>query len=152
MTDKILYLGKEYKLEIGNYSAIKIYEDKLLFPRAAQFRLAKELHTWYVAQARKIITEQVEYYSGQMKVIYTDLLFSETRSQWGRCTHENKLQFNWKLVMASLLTINYVVVHELAHIREKNHSRAFWSVVRLYNPSYRQQIRWLKDHGQSLIN
>jgi hypothetical protein len=152
MTDEILYLGKEYKIKVGNYQAIKIIDDQLLFPIGLQFRINQELEAWLIRQARKIITEQVEYYSRQMKVIYRDLLFSDTKSQWGRCTRENKLQFSWKLVMAPLLTINYVVVHELAHIRQKNHSRAFWSIVRLYNPSYRQQIRWLKNHGQSFIN
>lgn len=149
--EKFLYLGKEYSLEIGDYKTIEAKNEKLLFSQVLEFRIQKELTAWYIRQGRKIITEQVEYYTKQMGVQYIGLTFSDTKSQWGRCTHDNRLQFSWRLVMAPLLTINYVVVHELEHTKEKNHSRAFWSKVRLFNPSYRQQIKWLKENGKSLI-
>ncbi len=148
--DTFLYLGKEYTLELGNYSGIQLRENALLFPDFLQFRAKKELTNWYIQQARKVITEQVDWYAKQMKTSYTDLTFSDTSSQWGRCTHDNRLQFSWRLVMAPLLVINYVVVHELAHTIQKNHSAAFWSKVRFYNPSYRQQIKWLKENHNLL--
>lgn len=146
----ILYLGKQLQLQIGTYSAIQATNTQIFFPRAAHFRIKKELSTWYIRQAREIITQQVEYYAKQMEAEYTGLTFSDTKSQWGRCTRDNKLQFSWRLIMAPLLVINYVVVHELAHTFEKNHSRSFWNKVRLHNPSYRQQIKWLKEHGHEL--
>lgn len=149
--DIFLYLGREYRLDVGNHLGIAVKGDTLLFPQGIHFRIQKELTTWYMQQARKIITEQVEYYAKQMSASYTDLTFSDTKSQWGRCTHDNRLQFSWRLVMAPLLTLNYVVVHELTHTTEKNHSRAFWSKVRYFNPTYRQQIKWLKDNGSLLI-
>jgi predicted metal-dependent hydrolase len=124
--------------------------DMILFPKAAVFRVQKELTAWYIRQAREIISQQVEFYAKRMNASYTDLTFSDTKSQWGRCTHENKLQFSWRLVMAPLLVINYVVVHELVHTIEKNHSRSFWSKVRFHNPSYRQQIKWLAANGHAL--
>jgi predicted metal-dependent hydrolase len=149
-TDEYFYLGKHVSFAPGNYTEISVTDDKLFFPQALLFRKEKELTDWYIKQARKIITEQTVFYAEQMQTTYKEISFSDTKSQWGRCTHDNRLQFSWRLVMAPLLVINYVVVHELSHTIEKNHSRGFWSLVRRFNPSYRQQIKWLSDNGSSL--
>lgn len=145
-----LFLGKSVTFTPSNVLEIAIKDDKLLFPQALLFRKEKELTNWYMRQARNIITQQVERYAREMKTSYTDLTFSDTRSQWGRCTHDNRFQFSWRLVMAPLLVLNYVVIHELAHTMEKNHTHRFWAKVRGFNPSYRQQIKWLNNHGASL--
>ena len=149
--EEFYYLGKAYILKVGNYTEIKVEGDYLLFPNFLVFRAEKELTSWYINQAKKIIQQQLEYYGKQMNVTYQSVSFSDTKSKWGSCTHDNRLQFCWRLVMAPLFTINYVVVHELTHTVEKNHGRSFWSKVRLYNPSYRQQIKWLKLYGNTLI-
>ncbi|MBI4080926.1 MAG: M48 family metallopeptidase [Candidatus Levybacteria bacterium] len=145
-----LFLGKTLTLHPGNYTQIKVQGDLLLFPQALLFRREKELTSWYAHQAKEIITKQVEFYAKEMKTSFRSITFSDTRSQWGRCTHDNRLQFSWRLVMAPLLVLNYVVIHELAHTIEKNHTQYFWTKVRNFNPSYRQQIKWLKDHGPKL--
>lgn len=145
------YLGDKVILTTGDYTTIEVKDGKLLFPRGLVFRIQKELTDWYVRTARVVITQQVSSYAAQMQTNYKDLTFSDTKSQWGRCTQDNRLQFSWRLVMAPLLTLNYVVIHELAHTVEKNHSRAFWSIVRRYTPSYRQQIKWLQTNGHALV-
>lgn len=145
-----LFLGKKLSLEVGDYLEIEIKKDKLLFPKALLFRKEKELSNWYIRQAREIISRQTKLYAEKMKTSFKEITFSDTKSQWGRCTHDNRLQFNWRLVMAPLLVINYVVIHELSHTMEKNHTQMFWMKVRSQNPSYRQQIKWLKDHGVGL--
>lgn len=146
-----LYLGREYVFRIGNYTAISIHENDLLFPKALLFRAEKELTSWYIKKAKELITERVSWYGKELGTSYKGTLtFSDTRSQWGRCTQDNRLQFNWRLIMAPIVTINYVVVHELVHTMEKNHSQSFWRKVRAYNPSYRQQIKWLKENGERL--
>jgi predicted metal-dependent hydrolase len=149
--EKFYYLGKLLTLRIGDYPAIEPTETELHFPKFLQFRIKKELTAWYKQQAEDLITQQVTWMGERMGASYGDIKFSDTKSKWGHCTHENNLQFNWRLIMAPILVLNYVVVHELAHTREKNHSRSFWTVVGKYNPSYRQQIKWLKNHGHSLI-
>lgn len=148
--DRLLYLGKEYLLLIGNYTKINIHGDHLLFPKALQFRIEKELTSWYIRNATNLMTDQVISYAKQMNTHFLELTFSDTKSQWGSCSHDNKLQFSWKLIKAPLLTMTYVIVHELAHTKEKNHSATFWSLVRRFNPSYRQQIKWLKECGSDL--
>ncbi|MBI5044719.1 MAG: M48 family metallopeptidase [Candidatus Levybacteria bacterium] len=148
--DEFWYLGERISLTIGPYKKIEVRSGKLYFPEILLFRIKRELTDFYIKKARDIITNEVEDFTHKMHTTYKDISFSDTKSQWGRCTHDNRLQFSWKLVMSPLLTIRYVVIHELAHTLEKNHSRAFWSKVRQFIPSYRQQIKWLKENGRSL--
>lgn len=149
--EKFFYFGKEHILDIGEYKEIAFTDTKLEFPNFLEFRIQKELENWYIKNARKVITEQLEYYSKEMGVSYNGLMFSDTMSKWGSCTHDNRLQFNWRLIMAPILAINYVVVHELAHTIEKNHSQDFWRIVGKYNPTFRHQRKWLHTHGHLLM-
>ncbi len=145
------YNGTLHDLVFHTGTRIVVKDNKLYFPKVLQFRLGKELEAWYIKEAREKITRQVKRYSQEMQVSYKSLSFSDTKSRWGSCTHDNHLQFNWRLVMAPLLVMNYVIVHELAHITQKNHSMDFWRLVGKYNPSYRQNRKWLKDFGNALF-
>lgn len=149
--NQYLFLGQILTLTCGNYKYISIAENKLLFPISLLFRKEKELTAWYMQQAKQIITEQAKKYAKEMKTSFRSITFSDTKSQWGRCTKDNRLQFNWRLVMAPVLVINYVVIHELAHTLVKDHSQIFWMKVRKIQPSYRQQIKWLKENGHTLF-
>jgi predicted metal-dependent hydrolase len=149
--DKILYLGNLLGVKVGNYSTISLDKDHILFPEVLQFRLKKELSRWYIQQAKATITRLVERLAQEMDVEYKSISFSDTKSRWGSCSHDNHLQFNWRLVMAPLLVVQYVIIHELAHITEKNHSMDFWRRVGKFNPSYRQNRKWLKEHGDLLF-
>jgi predicted metal-dependent hydrolase len=149
--ETLQFLGKSYTIQTGPYTAITFSGDKLFFPKALQFRAEKELHTWYKKMAEAFITKQVEKFAAEMETTFVEITYSDTRSKWGHCTHDNRLQFNWRLVMAPTLVVHYVIVHELAHTTEKNHSRAFWRRVGKYNPSYRQSRKWLRDHGHELV-
>ncbi len=149
--EEFLYLGKLYKLDIGKYSEIAITGDTLQFPIGLKFRTQKELSDWYIKKAKEVITDRLEKNAEEMEVTYTDMYVSDTSSKWGSCSHDNRLQFNWRLIMAPMLVLNYVIVHELSHTIHKNHSRSFWNKVRSMNPSYSQQIKWLKENGHTLI-
>lgn len=146
----LLFLGNHYQLAIGPYSKIELGQRELLFPKALEFRIQKELKIWYQQQARQIITIRVKENAKLMNVSYSEVYFSDTKSKWGSCSHGNKLQFNWRLVMAPLMVLNYVVIHELAHIEQKNHSDRFWRLVERYTPSYKQHRLWLKRNGNVL--
>lgn len=150
--EKIVFLGEEYKLSIGNFSSIKIEKDMLLFPKALEFRANKEMENWYIRQAKELITAQANLLAHEMNTSFVSISLSVTKSKWGSCTSDNRLQFNWKLIQAPFLVLRYVVVHELAHTLEKNHSHKFWSRVSVFNPSFKQQIKWLKTHGNGLMD
>lgn len=149
--EKFLYLGNEYELQIGNFITLQVHQNKLLFPQALLFRAEKEIENWYLREAKQTINTLLVEYAKEMKTSFVSVHFSDTRSKWGSCTHDNRLQFNWRLIMAPLLVVRYVIIHELVHTSEKNHSHLFWSKIRAFNPSYKEQIKWLKTHGNALV-
>lgn len=149
--EKFLFLGKEYNLKVGDYKQISFSSDYLYFPKFMLFRAEKELTSYYINSAKQVIKKQLEFYKNEMNVSIKSVMYSDTRSKWGSCTHDNKLQFCWRLIMAPILVINYVIVHELTHTTIKNHSRTFWNRVKVFNPSYKQQIKWLKQNEHKIL-
>lgn len=149
--ETFLYLGKTYKLHIDNFKAISLSNDLIQFPKVLLFRAQKELINWYVHQAKEKITQRVIYHAGKMEASYKSIFFSDTSSKWGTCTYDNRLQFNWRLIMTPLMVLDYVVIHELAHTTEKNHSHTFWNIVQQYTPAYRQHRNWLNQHAKLLV-
>jgi len=114
------------------------------------FRGKTELTNWYIQEAKRRITERVDFFSQRMNTTYRRISFSDTSSKWGSCFPDNALQFNWRLVMAPIIVIDYVVVHELAHTTEKNHGPKFWRIVASQKPAYKQHIQWLKENSNKL--
>ena len=108
------------------------------------------LESWYKQQARKIILERVHHYARVGEYTYQSVSLMSATTRWGSCSARKNLNFNWKLVMAPLEVLDYVVCHELAHLVELNHSRDFWERVRKIFPLYRQYRTWLKRHGHTL--
>ena len=74
----------------------------------------------------------------------------DNRYRWGSCTVNDNVNFNWRLVKAPIFVIDYVIVHELAHLLEANHTPRFWSVIRAHTASMEKAKTWLKEHGQVL--
>jgi len=149
--EEFLFLGNKYFLTF--YSGIEIItkEDRLLFPKVLMFRIEKELKNWYQKKARDTISKRVQIRAKEMKTSYKILLFSDTKSKWGTCGPDNSLQFNWRLIMAPLMVLDYVVIHELAHTIEKNHGRGFWNKVSIFTPAYKQHRKWLNENAKLLM-
>ena len=85
-----------------------------------------------------------------MGVTYGRISIREQKTRWGSCSSAGNLNFNWRLIFAPESVLDYVVVHELAHRKEMNHSRTFYDIVESILPDYRISRRWLRDHGSSL--
>ena len=100
--------------------------------------------------ARDIFTRKAEYYARIMGVSYGRISIREQKTRWGSCSSKGNLNFNWRLILAPEEVLDYVVVHELAHRREMNHSKAFYSIVESVLPDYKQPKKWLRDKGQTL--
>lgn len=149
--EEFLFLGDIYKLHIGDSKEINVKNGILEFPDFMKFRIKKELTNWYMRQAKEYISERVEYMSKKMDTNYKNIRFSDTSSKWGSCFPDNSLQFNWRLIMTPITVINYVVIHELVHTKEKHHQDAFWRKVRLYTPAYKQHSKWL-DLNKHLLS
>ncbi len=105
---------------------------------------------WYRAQARNYIAARLEYFSHSHNMKPVGLRISSARTRWGSCSRKGTLSFTWRLVMAPPEVMDYVIVHELAHLHEMNHSPAFWALVEKMLPDYQQRRAWLKKNGNAL--
>lgn len=104
----------------------------------------------YIKIARDIFTQKTAYYASIMKVTYGRISIREQKTRWGSCSSRGNLNFNWRLIFASEPVLDYIVVHELAHRREMNHSPSFYAIVESILPDYKKPKKWLRDNGHSL--
>lgn len=102
-------------------------------------------------KARKYIPERVAYFAGRMGVSYGRITIRNQKTRWGSCSSKGNLNFNCLLMLTPAEIIDYVVVHELCHRKEMNHSKAFWSEVEEVLPDYRESVRWLKEEGSQIM-
>jgi predicted metal-dependent hydrolase len=100
--------------------------------------------------ALKKITERVKYYSSLSGFKYKNIKITSAQKRWGSCSAQNNLNFPQKLALAPDKIIDYVVIHELCHIKEKNHSRKFWKEVEKIMPDYKIHRQWLRNYGYLL--
>ncbi|GAA0793923.1 M48 family metallopeptidase [Faecalicatena orotica] len=104
----------------------------------------------YIKIARDIFTQKTAYYASILNVTYGRITIREQKTRWGSCSSEGNLNFNWRLIFAPEEVLDYIVVHELAHRREMNHSQAFYAIVKSILPDYKKSQKWLRDNGRSL--
>jgi hypothetical protein len=108
------------------------------------------LESWYRREAEKLIRKRVGELSRLLGVRYGRLTIRGAKTRWGSCSQKGNLNFNWKLLMVPDPIIDYVIIHELAHLKEMNHSRKFWHLVGQYCPQWRRYRQWLKVHEAKL--
>lgn len=101
----------------------------------------------YKDQAKEIIKLKVQKYAQVMKVNYKNITVKEQKTRWGSCSSIGNLNFNWKLIMMPEAVVDYVVVHELSHLKFMNHSKEFWKEVEKFLPDYKNQKNWLAKNG-----
>jgi predicted metal-dependent hydrolase len=103
------------------------------------------------AAARELVTMVLDEEADALGVTYTRVQIRDQRTRWGSCSARGTLSFNWRLALAPLDVLDYVVVHELCHLREPNHSARFWQLVASRRPGWRRQRDWLTVHGPELL-
>ena len=104
-----------------------------------------------ITSAKRVIPERVRYYAPIVGVDYGRITIRNQRTRWGSCSSKGNLNFNVALMRAPLEVLDYVVVHELCHRKEMNHSPRFWSEVGKILPDYKEQEKWLKEQGDKLM-
>ena len=97
-----------------------------------------------------IFQERVSHWGGRMGLAAARIRVKDQRSLWGSCSPSGTLNFNWRLTLAPPEVLDYVVIHELAHLKEMNHSRRFWAVVSEFCPEHKARRRWLRENGRAL--
>ena len=105
---------------------------------------------WYRREARRRLTEAADRRAPALDVRVRAISVRDQRTRWGSCSPEGRLSFSWRLVVAPPSILTYVVLHELCHLREFNHSQAFWQLVESIRPDWRESADWLREHGHEL--
>lgn len=106
-----------------------------------------ELERLYRKKARERLAERSAYFAALMGVTYNRISVGAAKTRWGSCSAQGNLNFHWKLILMPPQVLDYVVVHELAHRKEMNHSPRFWAEVEKIIPDYKQRRKWLKENG-----
>ena len=166
------YLGKEYILHfiadtIKKRLTVNIYDDKLVVTiptsktgiinsgiindgivNEASIKVA--ITKWYKQMAKVKILERVTYYERLFPEKRGPVIVKEQKKRWGSCSQDGTLRFNWRIIMAPEYIIDYIVVHEMCHLRYMNHAREFWDLVQHIQPDYKIRKEWLKRNGITL--
>ncbi len=150
--EQFLFLGQWYPLTVVDHlpKAI-IFDNSSLMISSMVLKNTKEhLELWYKKEALAYFTQRVDYYTRIHHLQYHSIKISSATSRWGSCGYNDALNFSWRLIMAPLSVIDYVVIHELMHLKQKNHSRSFWQEVSQAMPDYKKEEQWLKHNSHLL--
>jgi predicted metal-dependent hydrolase len=147
------YLDEPHEVVVERRPSSSVVDDTL---RLAEHHVEKTsvkraLETLYRRKARERFERRADHFASEMGVNYEEIQIRNQRTKWGSCSTSGTLSLNWRLMMAPPEIVDYVVIHELAHLRESNHSDAFWSIVREYDSEYRKHAEWLEEHSTQLI-
>lgn len=112
--------------------------------------LKKLFLSWIKKRAYSFFVDYAHLYASELGCRFKSVTIRETISRWGSCSSDGRLSFNWRLMLAPETVAHYVCIHEVCHLKEMNHSQAFWDLVNNLCPSYKEQKLWLKKHGKSL--
>ncbi|MDO5520523.1 MAG: SprT family zinc-dependent metalloprotease [bacterium] len=154
---ELLYQGKPLRIKVEEQKKMRIEigieNDTIVVKKPSEYNvdIHKVLENWLRRQAADIIPKRTEYYSGILGVSYHNIAIKDQKTRWGSCSSKGNLNFNYRLIMAPIEVLDYVVVHELAHRIHMNHSKEFWNVVEEICPKYREYRNWLQEFGGQLV-
>jgi predicted metal-dependent hydrolase len=149
--ETFLYLGREYSLVLSERAKVPLEYDNIFVLSKDYQKNARQLfEQWYRKRAKAVLQERVNVLAQRNSLSPAKVRISSARTRWGSCSGSGSLSFTWRLVMAPIEVVDYVVIHELAHLIERNHSSKFWEQVERMMPDYRTHREWLKKNGLSL--
>ncbi|MEW9672406.1 M48 family metallopeptidase [Ammoniphilus sp. 3BR4] len=160
--EKFPYLGRNYKLKVSTTESIK--EATLLFHQgrflsqiptnydeSKRHESLKQLFKeWYIKHGHQKVKERLKIYCPKLELYPSKLIVKEQQLRWGSCTKNGTININWKILMAPMRVVDYVIVHELAHLKYPDHSSDFWRLVQLTLPDYESRKEWLRINGPTL--
>lgn len=153
------YLGKSYPLKLTDSDAgeLKLRRGQFVLGVDKNFSgeqrkdfVKAELVRWYQAHAEQRLMQRISHYAQIVGIEPRSVIVKSYKARWGSCSIYGDISFNWKLIMAPHHVVDYVVVHELCHMHQHNHSPKFWQYVERVMPDYRECRQWLKDNEKTL--
>lgn len=161
--EKFSYLGRNYRLKVHRYYNIKnttlnFKQGRFIAEVPASMadseketNLKLSFKDWYTLHGSKKVEERLQIYCPKMQLEPSDVVIKEQQKRWGTCTSDGTIYLNWRIMMAPMQIIDYVLVHELAHLKHQNHSPEYWRFVRSILPDYEHRKEWLRINGPTLI-
>jgi hypothetical protein len=145
------FLGEQHRLRyVAGGEYLRMENGEFLLGADLSARAGDLFRTWYRARAREILEDRVAQFALRMGLTCRSVRITDAKERWGSCNAAGSLNFAWRLVMAPPPVIDYVIVHELGHLVEMNHSRRFWGRVGRILPDYAQRRKWLRDNEHLL--
>ena len=152
--ESFTYLGNNYKLKsfVRNVSFVKVSSDyiNVSLPKKSKENIKGLLERWYEEKAIEILTEKTNRYAKIIGVLPTAISVGDYKSKWGSCSIEGKISYNWRIIIAPSRILEYVVIHELCHMLEHNHSKEYWRLVSTYCHDFKECRKWLRLNSRSL--
>lgn len=153
--DVLCYLGKSFEVVAlpaagAGRESVSIEDSRLVVTLRPGADLGAALLEWYRRQARLLFAVRAKEASQRMNVTYRRLIVRGQRTRWGSCSQRGTLSFNWRLLMAPPEVLDYVVMHEVAHLKHLNHTKRFWTLLARHCPEWRERRRWLREHEDEL--
>ena len=149
-----LFLGNIYPLIKVNENPNKIDFNGTEFITSIenQDKFKASLKSWYKIKFKEIAIPRLNYFSDKYNLKINQVRFKNQKTLWGSCSSKNNINLNYLLVMAPMIVIDYVIIHELVHTVHKNHSENFWNAVEAIMPDYKKAKKWLNKNGYKLRN
>ena len=149
--ESALYLGRQYRIEVVEDGSEETHFVQRFFVPSNHASTGRgAMRDWYIARANEKILPRVKRHAHELGVEYKRARVVDSRYRWGSCTVKNNVNFNWRLIKAPMFVIDYVIVHELAHLIEANHTPRFWNIIRAQVPRMEKARTWLSENGQVL--
>ena len=160
--DKIPYLGNYYTLNVyKEKNTIKcslIFEENKFIAKVPfnissndqYIKLRELLINLYLTEGGKLIKERISIYSKKLNLYHESITLKEQNTSWGTCSSKGNIYINWKVLLAPLDILDYVLVHELCHLKHMNHSKEYWSLVGTIFPDYKEKRNYLKENSLKL--
>ena len=147
------YHGEPHEIVVEQRSSSGVIDQQLRLAEhhVDQTSIQRALETLYRRKAREWFEEQADQLAQEMSVEYDKIEIRNQRTKWGSCSTSGTLGLNWRLMMAPPEIGRYIIIHELAHLREQNHTDEFWSLVAEYDPDYNDHAQWLQENSTKLI-
>ena len=151
--EELLYLGRSYRLRTGSNSgrALSVDDNFIYLPGDSIINAREVIHGWYKERAYEIVSQRAAYFSYVSGIKFNRINITNAKKRWGSCGLNGNLNIAWRLVLAPMRVIDYVIVHELAHIEIRNHSKEFWRRVGSVIPDYKTDEKWLRENGHFLV-
>lgn len=147
--ESLPYLGRYYRIELVDGGDEIEFTQKFRVPRGLAGK-SSLFRNWFLARAEEKILPRVAAHAKNLGVTFKEAKIGDGQFRWGSCTPNDNVIFNWRLIKAPMFVIDYVVVHELAHLIEQNHTSSFWNIVRAQAPSMEKAKAWLQKNGALL--